>query len=404
MESRLNGTWELDFKGSESPDEVMGLMGMGFVKRKTISNLNMIEKYKVAEKDVPPEVLAKCPEVPQFQWDTPFQKDLIEHLHSYFERIKAPGQTIRQASKVSWARALLLFTFFMIRNVIWYLHFTMFSWWTLILVPIAEWVYSSNVFHDASHSSMVVSPWGNHLLQHVTFFTTSPSLWFVQHIIAHHPYTNMKGYDPDLGRPHSHEMIVQGKKPYNSFSLFIYWILAMPVIAWVMDPEAWTVKFYNSIVPVLLSPFNGYFIHTLGRMTLFFFWCGWAFFFTPSLTHAIIWSTLPIIIYSVCFMFCTQLTHMNEISMANANHDTQDWYVHQVTTAVNHSIGNKFWTLWTGSLNYQIEHHIYPTVNHCHLPNLQPGVKAICEKHGVAYAIKPVSECLLTYFDLVVGL
>jgi hypothetical protein len=27
MESPLNGTWELDFKGSESPDEVMGLMG-----------------------------------------------------------------------------------------------------------------------------------------------------------------------------------------------------------------------------------------------------------------------------------------------------------------------------------------------------------------------------------------
>lgn len=55
---------------------------------------------------------------------------------------------------------------------------------------------------------MVVSPQGNHFLQHVTFFATSPSLWFVQHIIAHHPYTNMKGFDPDLGRPSSHELIV----------------------------------------------------------------------------------------------------------------------------------------------------------------------------------------------------
>jgi hypothetical protein len=28
MESQLTGTWELDFKGSESPDDVLGFMGM----------------------------------------------------------------------------------------------------------------------------------------------------------------------------------------------------------------------------------------------------------------------------------------------------------------------------------------------------------------------------------------
>lgn len=368
----------------------------------------MAQKYKVAAKDVPAEIVTKCPEVPDFKWDTPFQRDLIDHLHSYFEKIKAPGETIRQASKVSWSRVALLTTLFFIRTYFWYLHWTMSSWITIFIAPFCEWVYSCNVFHDASHSSMVVSPQGNHFLQHVTFFATSPSLWFVQHIIAHHPYTNMKGFDPDLGRPSSHELIVQGKKPYGPFTLFLYWILAVPVIAWIMDPEAWTVKVYNSIVPVFLTPFNGYPLHALGRLCIWLAWGGWAFFLAPTWGTAFAWGLIPVIIYSVCFMFCTQLTHMNEVSMGNANHDTQDWYVHQVTTAVNHSNGRTlpewFATIFTGSLNYQIEHHVYPTINHCHLPNLAPGVKAICEKHGVKYTVSPVSECITNYYNLMVGL
>ena len=31
----------------------------------------------------------------------------------------------------------------------------------------------------------------------------------------------------------------------------------------------------------------------------------------------------------------------------------------------------------------QIEHHMFPCINHCHLPALQPKVEALCLKHGV---------------------
>jgi len=250
---------------------------------------------------------------------------------------------------------------------------------------------------------MSASPRMNHFLQHVTFFTMSPSTWFVQHIIAHHPYTNMVGYDPDLGRPATHAVISEGKKPYGIFGLIAYWVLAQPVLSFIMDPEAWMKKLYNSIVPMFLTPFNGYFLHYVGRLLLFSTWCGWALLLAPTFWHALIWSTVPVVFFSILFMFCTQLTHMNQESMDNANHEGEDWYVHQVKTATDHSIGSPFWTLFTASLNYQIEHHIYPTINHCHLPNLQPGVMEICKKHNVPYKIQTVRDCLNEYFDLMVG-
>jgi delta11-fatty-acid desaturase len=364
------------------------------------------KKYKVNTSEVPKDVLEKCPEVPQFEWDTPFHKDLKAHLNSYFEKNKREGETCRQASKTSYQRMLLLSVLFVIRMIVWYYHFTAWSVWTLIAAPLAEWIYSSNVFHDASHSSLSINPRLNHFLQHSTFFTTSPSTWFVQHILAHHPYTNMWGYDPDLGRPDTHARIKEGKVPYDPISLFVYWILAQPFLAWVMDPELWYRNIFNSIVPVFHTPFNGYFLHFVGRFLIFSLWCGWALFSAPTLLHALIWSTVPVIIFSITFMFCTQLTHMNEESMDNGNHpqtSRPDWYVHQVKTSVNHSIGSRFWTLFTASLNYQIEHHLYPTVNHCHLPNLQPGVMEICKKHGVPYKIQTVSHCLYQYFELMLG-
>jgi fatty acid desaturase len=36
-------------------------------------------------------------------------------------------------------------------------------------------------------------------------------------------------------------------------------------------------------------------------------------------------------------------------------------------------------------LNMQVEHHLFPSVNHCHLHRLVPRVRALCAKHKVPY-------------------
>lgn len=37
----------------------------------------------------------------------------------------------------------------------------------------------------------------------------------------------------------------------------------------------------------------------------------------------------------------------------------------------------------------QTEHHLFPSVNHCHLHKLAPHVKRICQKYGVQYNESP---------------
>ena len=81
-------------------------------------------------------------------------------------------------------------------------------------------------------------------------------------------------------------------------------------------------------------------------------------------------------------MVNTQINHLID-DCAHAS-DT-NFYKHQVVTAQNFGINSYFCYYLSGGLNYQIEHHLFPTVNHCHLPALSRGVRMICEKHSAPY-------------------
>lgn len=98
--------------------------------------------------------------VPEFDWNTEFRKELKDMLHNYFTTTY-PGVPVRESSKATptryFVRALnlnflrlfqLLFSLLCLRLVMMYYHFTSWSLWTVILYPIAEWLWDSNVFHD----------------------------------------------------------------------------------------------------------------------------------------------------------------------------------------------------------------------------------------------------------------
>jgi len=93
-------------------------------------------------------------------------------------------------------------------------------------------------------------------------------------------------------------------------------------------------------------------------------------------------------IYSFLFMLTTQINHLCEELSIHRESDLKispSWSIHQVNTAQNFSHDSLFWWVLAGGLNYQIEHHLFPGVNHEHLPNLKPIVQALCKKYSIKY-------------------
>jgi linoleoyl-CoA desaturase len=62
-----------------------------------------------------------------------------------------------------------------------------------------------------------------------------------------------------------------------------------------------------------------------------------------------------------------------------------EWAVHQINTTSNFAMKSS-WVHWfTGGLNYQVEHHLFPRISHVHYPALSGIVQATCKKFGVRY-------------------
>jgi len=97
-----------------------------------------------------------------------------------------------------------------------------------------------------------------------------------------------------------------------------------------------------------------------------------------------VWAAYPAMIFSLLFMLNTQLAHLNHETEGESPEPRADcWYLHQLATTVDFAQGSAMHWLVSGGLNLQVMHHLFPTVDHCHLPELCLIVKRVCDAHGV---------------------
>ena len=66
-----------------------------------------------------------------------------------------------------------------------------------------------------------------------------------------------------------------------------------------------------------------------------------------------------------------------------------DWAEMQIRSSANWSTHSTFWWLFSGGLNFQIEHHLFPGVAHEHYPALSRAVRAVCAERGLPYNAYP---------------
>jgi fatty acid desaturase len=315
-----------------------------------------------------------------YEWegfeDDPFVRDIKDLLHSYFSPIaKARGITMYEATKATSKRwcviTLLMLSFFVTLPF-----FVEGCWWSLVLTPQLAYVTTVNYWHDGLHFSLS-SDWRvNAMLPYIfPFGFSSPLLWYHQHIIGHHAYTNVGHKDPDLA--HSPQLM---QLPWSRIALMWGMSYALALQLW-NDYKANAMLSYNNAVPYAkLKPMR-WIAHMIGRAIFVASRFGWPFFVFP-VWKATIWVIVPSAAFGFSFMLNTQINHLTDSCRSQSS---SNFLKHQVVTAQNFGAGSK-WCYWfSGGLNYQIEHHLFPSINHCHLPYLAPRVKETCKKHGVPY-------------------
>lgn len=61
-----------------------------------------------------------------------------------------------------------------------------------------------------------------------------------------------------------------------------------------------------------------------------------------------------------------------------------NFFLHQIQSSIDITL-NRYTDWFGGGLQYQVEHHLFPSVPRHNLRKLKPMVQAICSKHNIEY-------------------
>jgi fatty acid desaturase len=170
---------------------------------------------------------------------------------------------------------------------------------------------------------------------------------------------------------------------YQKYYLILIWVNTMASLAFLIDFFFFKRGSYHRVVKMMKMSNTRKQMHYLVRGVTFITIYIWPFLLPQfSWTKAIVWSVVPYWIIGFCFAINSQLNHVTD---ENQDKFSRDWYKHQVLTSHTYSPDSLFWFFFSGGLNLQIEHHLFPGVNHWHLRKIHPIVYEVCKKHNVHY-------------------
>jgi linoleoyl-CoA desaturase len=265
-----------------------------------------------------------------------------------------------------------------------------------------------SVMHDANHGGYSNKPWLNNLIGYSLNFVGGNAFnWKVQHNVLHHTFTNIHDVDEDISprgilrmTPHSEwKGIHRFQHIYAWFAyglMTFIWVLVKDFVRLIKYQREGLVKKQKANVvtewTVLILSKLFYISYAIVLPLLFLPITWWQFAIGFFAMHYVAGFILAIIFQPAHVIDGTEYPMPNEDGrMENT------WAVHQLHTTTNFANNNRILSWYVGGLNYQVEHHLFPTICHVHYRKISSIVKQTAEEFGLPYKSEP------TFFAALAG-
>uniref|UniRef100_A0A667IMR2 Cytochrome b5 heme-binding domain-containing protein n=1 Tax=Lynx canadensis TaxID=61383 RepID=A0A667IMR2_LYNCA len=217
--------------------------------------------------------------------------------------------------------------------------------------------------HDLGHISVFPKSKWSRLMQKfmMSHLKGLSTCWWNHRHFQHHVKTNIYPKDPDI----------------NTGPLFVNGYLK-PVQVWEMKlcPGHLTVNYFSLQEFAWVSSFYIHYFIMFGPF--------YGIFGTILLIFLVKFLESPWVAY---------VTQMSHVPMRISKEENRDWLSAQVLATCN--VEQSFFNDWfTGHLNFQIEHHLFPTMPCHNYHKVAPLVRSLCAKHGLQYVNKPLLKSL----------
>ena len=252
--------------------------------------------------------------------------------------------------------------------------------------------------HDANHGSFSGSMKINKFFSKSLYLLGGfPPNWKFQHNTLHHGYTNIDGLDEDIApigvlrfSPHQPH-----KKIYKYQYLYAWFFYSLMTISWITLKDFKNIAKYKKMGATLSAQrsYKVLFIELIGSKVLYYI----IFLFIPLVLMSIAWYWVVAgfvlmhfisgIILSTIFQTAHVVPSSNFPLPAENNEMDTNWTVHQLYTTSDFSPNSRIFSWLIGGLNFQVIHHLFPTISHIHYKKLAPIVQATTQKYGLPYHV-----------------
>lgn len=258
------------------------------------------------------------------------------------------------------------------------------TWWQLLLAVVFAFVFTQTAFlgHDAAHRQIFRSGKWNDWISLVIgdlFVGMSYGWWQHKHT-RHHANPNREGDDPDI------------ELPVIAFTPAQVSRQRSPVVRWLTSHQGWFffpilllegVSLHASSIrrvfarePVARRPVEITFllIRLGGYLAVVFV------VLTPGIAAAFLGVQLGLFGLYMGMAFAP-----NHKGMPLVPHDMRLDFLRRQVLMSRNIRGSRVLDFLMGGLNYQVEHHLFPSMPRPHLPLAAPLIANFCRSRGVAY-------------------
>ncbi|MEM6731314.1 MAG: acyl-CoA desaturase [Myxococcota bacterium] len=249
------------------------------------------------------------------------------------------------------------------------------------------------IMHDANHGAYPVGPvWRRALGWSLDVLGGSSYIWRFQHNVNHHSFTNVVDADYDITIGAIARLSpAQPRRAYHRLQHIYMWPLySLLAISWILwadwrDYSAGAIGSNRFPRPKGLEAvlFWG------GKLVWLAVWIGLPLLFQPWWAVAL-FCVISFLVTGLVLSVIFQLAHIVEHVEfpefeGDAPRSESEFFAHQVATTADFAQGNRLLGWYLGGLNFQIEHHLFPTMCHLHYPGIAKIVRRTCAEHGMPY-------------------
>jgi len=240
------------------------------------------------------------------------------------------------------------------------------------------------LMHMGNHCAVSHNPKHNRFIGYfMDLIGSNCTIWGYEHQVAHHvePNEYKKDNDCEIGNP---TVRLHPEIPYAPTHKFQHIIV----------PIAMTIGFFKWYV----GDFGHFACKVVGNVRMAIDKRDWQELIGFKINWFIIHIAIPLYFNSVttallqCLVFMGLGGHylenifiVNHVQNGLVPPPHAHWADKQVIATANWKSGSVFWNWFSGGLNHQIEHHMFPSLSQYWYPYVAETVKQCCKEHNLPY-------------------